>query len=128
MTEPDAGVGPSEPERSVWEPAEDDEALAAERTELAWGRSALALIVCGLAVARGFPKVTGADAHPLAGAFVLVAGSLAWLAGVPYARARARAGHDGVRHVASAGELAPLALGTVLVGVAALLVDVVLPR
>ena len=81
----DAELVPEEP-RSVWEPAEDDEALAAERTELAWGRSALALIVCGLAVARGFPKVTGADAHPLAGAIVLAAGALAWLAGIPYAR------------------------------------------
>lgn len=123
----DEPAAPAE-RRPAWEPGEDDEALAAERTELAWGRSTLALVVCGLAVARGFPNVTGSPAQPVAGVVVLAVGALAWLTSVPYARARARAGHTGVRHVASASELAPLAFGTVLVGVAALLIDLVLPR
>ena len=33
--------------------------LAAERTELAWGRNSLALLGCGAAVAKGLDTVTG---------------------------------------------------------------------
>lgn len=107
---------------------ERDEGLAAERTELAWGRSTLSLLVCGVAIGRGLPTVSGVGPHPLVGVGILAIGGLAWLAGLPYARARAKASHTGVRHVATPGELAPLALGTALVGIAALLVDVLLPR
>ena len=107
---------------------EDDEALAAERTELAWGRSTLSLLVCGIAVARGFSQATGGDTRPVAGVVLLVVGGLAWAIGLPYARARARGDERGDRHVATAEELFPLALGTTLVGVAALVIELVLPR
>jgi uncharacterized membrane protein YidH (DUF202 family) len=112
---------------------ERDEGLAAERTELAWGRSTLSLLVCGVAVARGLPLTAdqlgdGIDPEPIAGAVVLAMGALAWLAGLPYARARAKASHTGLRHVATSRDLAPLAFGTVMVGLAALVLDLLLPR
>jgi uncharacterized membrane protein YidH (DUF202 family) len=112
---------------------ERDEGLAAERTELAWGRSTLSLLVCGVAVARGLPLAgdqlgDGIDAEPLAGVLVLAMGGLAWLAGLPYARARAKASHTGVRHVATSRDLAPLAFGTVMVGLAAMMLDLLLTR
>ena len=106
---------------------ERDRGLAAERTELAWGRSTLALMVCGAAVARGLPNVPGADGNLAAGLVILIVGGFAWIGGLPYARARARSSHTGIRHVATLKELAPLAIGTALVGVAALLIDLVFP-
>jgi uncharacterized membrane protein YidH (DUF202 family) len=106
---------------------ERDSGLAAERTELAWGRSALALLACGAATVKGLPKVTGTAAHPLAGAVILGLGGLVWLLGLPYARARAKAAHDGLRHRVTAWELAPVALGTALVGVAGLVINLFLP-
>jgi uncharacterized membrane protein YidH (DUF202 family) len=112
-------AGPDEPPADLAR-YERDGGLAAERTELAWGRSTLAVFVCALAVARGLPELTGVAPQPVAGLVVLGAGAVAWLAGLPYERARARAGHQGVRHVATPRELAPVAFGTVLVGVAAL--------
>ena len=106
---------------------ERDAGLAAERTELAWGRSTLALMACGAAIAKGLPVLTGGTGHPLAGALILGFGGLVWLAGVPYARARARASHTGTRHRATALELAPLAFGTAAVGIAGLAVALFLP-
>lgn len=106
---------------------ERDAGLAAERTELAWGRSTLALMACGAAIAKGLPSVTGTAGHPIAGALLLGFGGLVWLAGLPYARARARASHTGQRHRATAIELAPLAFGTAAVGIAGLAVNAFLP-
>ena len=60
---------------------ERDEGLAAERTELAWGRSTLSLLVCGVAIGRGLPAGAGGSAHPLVGVAVLVVGGIAWLSG-----------------------------------------------
>ena len=105
-----------------------DGGLAAERTELAWSRSTLALLACGAALVRGFPKITGNAGHPLAGALLLALGGAIWLLGLPYARARAAASRTGQRHRATARELAPLAFGTAAVGVAAIVIDLLLPR
>ncbi len=105
-----------------------DPGLAAERTELAWGRSALALIACGAAVARGdLPGLRGGEVgatRPLVGGALLVLGALVWLAGLPLAkqRARAAAGEGDARRPARQHELAPLAIGSAVVGVAAFLI------
>lgn len=107
---------------------ERDAGLAAERTELAWSRSTLALMACAAAMAKGTPSITGSASHPVAGILILGLGGLIWLLGLPYQRARAIASHTGTRHVATARELAPLAFGTAAVGVAAIIADVFLPR
>lgn len=101
---------------------ERDPGLAAERTELAWGRSALSLFACGAAVSRGIPSVTGAGARPWLGATLLALGAVVWLAGVPLAAARARSGRFDARRIASYRELAPVAYGTALVGGAGLVI------
>jgi uncharacterized membrane protein YidH (DUF202 family) len=127
----DPELDAAELDATVPDAYERDPGLAAERTQLAWGRSTLSLLVCGVAVARGLPLVgdaagDGIDPEPLAGAAVLAMGGLAWLAGLPYARARAKASHAGQRHMVTPRELAPIAFGTVLVGVAALVLDLFL--
>jgi putative membrane protein len=106
---------------------ERDAGLAAERTELAWGRSALALLACGAAVVKGLRNVTGNEARPAAGVALLALGGLVWLSGVPYARARARATRAGHRPAARSRELGIMAVGTALVGVAALVIALLFP-
>ena len=101
--------------------------LAAERTELAWGRNSLALLGCGAAVAKGLDKVTGTAGRPLLGAVLLTLGAVAWLSGIPYARVRARATRGGVRAPVRKRELAILAGGTAIVGAAGLVVAAFFP-
>jgi uncharacterized membrane protein YidH (DUF202 family) len=103
---------------------EEEDGLAAERTELAWGRSSLSLMVCGVAVARGITRASG---RPLVGLALLVFGAIAWVVGLPYARTRALAMRTGERHVMTARELAPLAIGTAAIGVSGLLIELLLP-
>ncbi len=101
--------------------------LAAERTELAWGRSSLALLGCGAAVAKGLDKVTGTTGRPLVGAVLLALGGVAWLSGLPYARVRAQATRDGRRAPVRKRELAIIAAGTAIVGAAGLVVAAFFP-
>ncbi|MEO7398191.1 MAG: DUF202 domain-containing protein [Ilumatobacteraceae bacterium] len=104
-----------------------DPGLAAERTELAWGRSALSLFACGAVVAKGgLLRMDGAE-RPIVGAVLLFLGAVVWLAGLPLARQRAMAasGIAGARRPARERELAPVAIGTAIVGLAALFVAVV---
>ena len=100
--------------------------LAAERTELAWGRSTLALFACGAAIAKGLPRVTGSDGRPFAGAAIFVLGAVVWLSGVPYARARNRNEH-GHRPPSADRGIATLAFGTAAVGLAAFVMVVFFP-
>jgi len=98
-----------------------DPGLAEERTELARSRSALALLACGAAVARGVPDPAGGG-RPAAGTALLVLGVVAWAASVPLQRARGRRAG-----AARAPELLVMAIGTALVGVAALVLAAVSP-
>ncbi len=100
-----------------------DPGLAAERTELAWGRSALSLFACGAAVARGgIPVVSGDSSRPIVGGVLLAFGAVVWLTGLPLARQRAQGATDGSRRPANQRELAPVAIGTAVVGIAGFLV------
>jgi uncharacterized membrane protein YidH (DUF202 family) len=54
--------------------------LAAESTDLAWHRSALALLACGAVVLKGFPPA-GLPARHVVGAVVLLVGALTWMLG-----------------------------------------------
>ena len=108
---------------SVSEGFEPDPGLAAERTQLAWSRSTLALFAFGAAVAKGLPHLTGTPGRPLAGLTVCAFGALVWLTSVPYARARAHP--DRVRPNVRRRALAIMAIGTAAVGVGALLLELV---
>lgn len=100
-----------------------DPGLASERTELAWGRSALSLFACGAAVARGgVPRVGESSARPVVGGAMLLLGAIVWLSGLPLARQRARAASavGSGRRPARQRELVPVAVGTAIVGLAGL--------
>jgi putative membrane protein len=101
------------------EPAPDarEPGLAAERTDLAWNRSGLALLACGAAVLRGFPPA-GFSARHIVGAVILVLGAFTWAMGAFEARRR-RARPGKTRAVATRVDLLPVALGTTVVGAAA---------
>lgn len=103
-----------------------DAGMAAERTDLAWSRSGLALGACGVVVLRGFPAVTGAGSQPLIGGVILLLGGITWGLGRWSAhRRRPRAGQP--RQVASWADLSPAAYGTAAVGVAGLVLTLLRP-
>lgn len=89
--------------------------LAAERTDLAWIRSALALLACGAAVLKGFPPA-GSSARHVVGALILVLGGITWILGAYTAKRRSRPTR--ARTVATRQDLLPVSLGTTLVGAA----------
>jgi len=102
--------------------------LAAERTEMAWSRTGLAMIGCGVVIAKGLPTLSLSStqhrvaipetaSHPFLGGAVLTIGVAVWLLGLYSARRRR---HSGRRRVAVWSDLAPAAYGTAAVGVAAL--------
>jgi putative membrane protein len=98
--------------------------LAAERTDLAWNRSGLALLACGAAVLRGFPPA-GFSARHVVGVVILVLGGFTWAMGAYEARRRSRAAP--ARPVATRRDLLPVALGTTGVGLAAFVVAALYP-
>lgn len=91
--------------------------FAAERTTLAWSRSGLSLIGCGVLILRGLPTPTGTAGHPIAGAIVLVLGLIAWGVG-RFTTHRRQVAAAGARPVMTSRELAPVAYGTAALGVA----------
>jgi putative membrane protein len=99
--------------------------LAAERTDLAWNRSGLALLACGAAITRGLALPHLSRAHVAVGAVVLVLGAAVWVLGTIQARRRSRRGH--ARQRADAGDLLPIAIGTAMVGVAAFVLGAFFP-
>jgi uncharacterized membrane protein YidH (DUF202 family) len=99
--------------------------LAAERTDLAWNRSGLALIACGAAIMRGLARPHLSHAVLAAGVLVLVLGGAVWaLGGI---QARRRVTHDRARSRADVADLMPIAIGTATVGVAAFILGAFFP-
>ena len=96
-----------------------DPGMAAERTDLAWSRSGLALGACGLVVLKGLPSVTGNRSHPVTGALILLLGVVTWALGY-WSSHRRRPLPGRPRPVATWWDLAPAAYGTAAVGMAGL--------
>ena len=92
-----------------------DAALAAERTDLAWSRSGLALGACGLIILRGLPSVTGDSSRPAMGVAILVLGVITWALGY-WSAHRRRPSPGRPRPLATWRDLAPAAYGTAAVG------------
>jgi len=95
---------------------EPDEPLAGERTDLAWTRSGIALVVCVAVLLRRVWPLDRAD-HLLALALVAV-GTIAWAVALLFARRIARTTHHG-REVMDAHTLRLMSLGTFVLGLAA---------
>jgi hypothetical protein len=87
----------------------------------------LSLVACGLIIARGVPVEGGVVGRPTLGLVVLVLGLSAWAVGLRQERVRAsRIGTP--RDAALTSDLLPVAMGTFLIGVAGLVVDLLFAR
>lgn len=96
-----------------------DAGMAAERTDLAWSRSGLAMGACGLLVLKGLPAVTGNPSRPLTGALILGLGLVTWALGYLSSHRR-RPAPGRTRPVATWRDLAPVAYGSAAIGAAGL--------
>jgi len=120
------GVGPEDAETAEATLEGVRPGMAAERTDLAWSRSGVALLACGVIVLRGLPNVAGDSSRPAEGLLILGLGALTWGLGHWSARQR-RTTLAGTRPVARWRDLAPTAIGTATVGMAALFLAVFRP-
>ena len=100
--------------------------LAGERTDLAWNRSGLSLLACGVAVARGLSRRSLERAHVVIGVLILVLGGLTWALG-GWQAPRRRSGPGHARDRATSADLLPVALGTAGVGIAAFVLAALFP-
>jgi uncharacterized membrane protein YidH (DUF202 family) len=97
--------------------------LAGERTDLAWSRSALALVVAGAALLRRiWEDVDVANAQALVFS-VLGVGAVSWVTALVWAHGAARSTMEG-RRIADAAALRRMTAGTLLFCVAALILAV----
>ena len=91
---------------------------AGARTALAWRRSGLAFVVCGLAMVRGVHDVV--PSRPVPGTLVVALGLAAWAL---FTWSAYRRGADGSLEApppARLADVAPLAVGTIVLGLASL--------
>ena len=96
--------------------------VAGERTTLAWRRTGLSVALAGIAIARGVPVVKGVPGRPAVGVLVLVLGAVVFL--ISHRQSVRRTAGSSGRQTAELADLAPVAVGTTLVAIAAFLVVV----
>jgi uncharacterized membrane protein YidH (DUF202 family) len=98
---------------------------ADERTDLAWNRSGLAIVGCGLVVMRGL-TLNGFERSDVAvGAVILVLGFASYLLAGWHARRRLAPGR--AERPARPADLLPLAIGVTAIGVAAFALGLLFP-
>jgi uncharacterized membrane protein YidH (DUF202 family) len=98
---------------------------ADERTDLAWNRSGLAIIGCGLVVMRGL-TLNGLERSDVAvGATILGLGIVSYLLAGWHARRRLAPGRS--ERPARPADLLPLAIGVTTIGVAAFALGLFFP-
>ena len=93
-----------------------DTGLAAERTDLAWNRSGLALVVCVAVLLRRLWPLAGAD--EVVALAVIAAGTFLWAVALWLGRA-VSGGVRAPQGVLGPGALALMSVGTVLLALAA---------
>jgi uncharacterized membrane protein YidH (DUF202 family) len=96
-----------------------------ERTDLAWNRSGLALVGCGLVIMRGLSLSGFERADVAVGAVILGMGMVSYLLAGWHARRRLAPGHAEVP--ATPRDLLPLAVGVTSIGVAAFVLGLLFP-
>jgi uncharacterized membrane protein YidH (DUF202 family) len=96
-----------------------------ERTDLAWNRSGLAIVGCGLVVMRGL-TLNGFERSDVAvGAAILMLGFASYLLAGWHARRRLAPGR--AERPARPADLLPLAIGVTAIGVAAFALGLLFP-
>ena len=98
---------------------------ADERTDLAWNRSGLAIIACGLVVMRGLTLQGFPPRSVTAGAVILGLGMASYLLAGWHARRRLAPGRP--ERAAQAADLLPLAAGVAIIGLAAFVLGLLFP-
>ncbi len=105
--------------------ARSNPSVVDERTDLAWNRSGLALLACGIVIARGL-TLNGLHVRDVAvGATILVLGGVTFLLAGFHAHRRLRPGRAETR--ATVRDLFPVALGVAAVGMAAFALGLFFP-
>jgi uncharacterized membrane protein YidH (DUF202 family) len=99
--------------------------LADERTDLAWNRSGLALVGCGLVVMRGFTLAGLPPAQVAVGAVILVLGASTYALAGWHAQRRLRPGRT--ERPARTVDLLPVSIGIAIVGTAAFVLGALFP-
>jgi uncharacterized membrane protein YidH (DUF202 family) len=98
---------------------------ADERTDMAWNRSGLAIIACGLIVARGL-TLNGFERRDVAvGAVILGLGMASYVLAGWHARRRLAPGR--AQLPARNADVLPLAIGVTTIGVAAFTLGLLFP-
>jgi uncharacterized membrane protein YidH (DUF202 family) len=95
---------------------------AGDRTVLAWRRSGLSLVACGLAMVRGIGQVD-TTRRAVAGGIVIALGVAVWGLYVWIARRRSAADLLESPRPARLADTAPIALGTAFIGLVCIVVD-----
>ena len=98
---------------------------ADERTDMAWNRSGLAIVACGLIVMRGLTVQGLARRDVAVGTVILGLGTISYVLAGWHAHRRLRDDH--VEQVARARDLWPLAAGVAVIGVAAFVLGLLFP-
>jgi uncharacterized membrane protein YidH (DUF202 family) len=99
--------------------------LADERTDLAWNRSGLALVCCGLVVMRGLTLQHFSRTDVAVGAVILGLGLVSYL--VAGWHARRRLAPDRAERPATTSDLAPVAVSVTAIGLAAFVLGMLFP-
>jgi uncharacterized membrane protein YidH (DUF202 family) len=108
---------------TAYDPEGRGPGLAAERTDLAWSRSWLSLLACGVAIVRGLGRTPLVRGNTAVGVCVLSLGGATWaLGGWHASRSRRLGGRP-----ATAADLLPTSLGVVAIGVLAFVVATLMP-
>jgi uncharacterized membrane protein YidH (DUF202 family) len=95
---------------------------ASARTRLAWERSGLSFVITGFTMVRGVQGLI--PSRPLAGSIVLALGLGVWGLFTWTASRRGAQSLAAVPRPARLTDIAPLAAGTVVIGLAALAIEV----
>jgi uncharacterized membrane protein YidH (DUF202 family) len=98
---------------------------AGDRTDLAWNRSGLAIVACGIVVMRGLALNGLPRTDVVIGAVILTLGIGSYVLGAWQSRRRLKP--DRAREVARPSDLLPLAFGVTAIGVAAFVLGLFFP-
>ena len=96
----------------------------AERTDLAWNRSGLALLACGVVVLRGLSRADVPKRDVAVGICILFLGTLVWALGAWHAHRALRRG----RRPTVLRDLLPISVGVALVGICAFVLGAAFPN